>query len=400
MMTIKTKLLRISIVLSTIVALSSCGSDGSKDKNGNTSSAQQVFANYSYQEPATENDGWQTAHLDDFDIEVAPYEALVKKIVDGDNGYRHIDSVMVVKSGTIVFDENFRTELDIADGWANNTNVDLHILNSVTKSFTSALIGIAIDQGYISNVEVNGHGYFQHKLPAANWTDEKENITLKNWLTMRHGYRWDEWDVSYLNSENLNSQMNNAPDPIAFLLSRPMETKPGETFAYSTGVSFGIGRLLEHATGQSVTAFMEQNLFSPLGINDYTFWALDGQLHTGSALYLSPRDMAKFGQLFLNDGSWNGEQIISKTWIEESTRRYHDADTWGYGYQWWNTSFIVGNKEFESFYADGFGGQYIFVLPELDVLVIFTGRAYQEGQMEEYRVRTVMQNDILPTLVQ
>jgi len=374
---------------------SGCGGGG----NESSPSVQETFENYSYQQPSALNDGWETGHLNDFSVDTAPYETLVKNIVDAKNGYRHIDSVMVIKSGKVIFDESFRTELDMADDWANNKDLNLHILNSVTKSFTSSLIGIAIEQGYIEGVDVKVHDYFQHKLPVANWTDEKANISLKNWLTMRHGYLWDEWNVSYLESSNVNSQMNNAADPINYLLSRPMETLPGETFAYSTGVSFGIGRLLEHATGQSVTSFMKENLFVPLGIEKYTYWSLDGQLHTGSALYLSPRDMAKFGQLFLNNGLWNGQQIISESWIEESTRRYHDNGNWGYGYQWWSTSFDVNGQQVDSYYADGFGGQYIFVIPALDAVVIFTGRAYQDGEIEEYRAYSIMQNEILPSLI-
>ncbi|NQZ80565.1 MAG: serine hydrolase [Colwellia sp.] len=386
----------IFLIIWLIILGSGCGGSASNENNAVTDLS---FDNYIYQQPVVQNDGWETAHLNELSLESSDFENLVKKINDENDGYRHIDSVMVIKNGKIIFEENFRSKLDLADGWANNQDLSLHILNSVTKSFTSALIGIAIDKGDIPSVDVKVHDYFSHKLPVNGWNEDKENITLKNWLTMRHGYVWDEWNVSYLNNNNLNSQMNNASDPINFLLSRPMATTPGETFTYSTGVSFGLGRLLEHATGQSITSFMEQNLFAPLGIEKYTYWALDGQLHTGSALYLSPRDMAKFGQLFLNKGVWNGEQIISESWIEESTTRYHDAEDWGYSYQWWLTSFNVKGQEIQSFYADGYGGQYIFVLPEIDSVVVFTGRAYQEGEIEEYRVRTVMQNDILSTLL-
>ncbi|NMP30232.1 serine hydrolase [Thalassotalea sp. M1531] len=377
-----------------LALLAGCGGGGGGDK----SSTEKVPTSYTYQQPDLLNDGWQVAHIDEFSISPAGLERAVRNVASEASGYRYIDSITIIKGNKIILDENFGRTLDMADGWANNTDPSIHILNSVTKSFASALIGIAIDQDYIQDVNVKVHDYFQHKLPVSNWGEDKANITLKNWLTMRHGYEWDEWDVSYLDNSNLNSQMNNSIDPIYFLLSRPMTTTPGETFAYSTGVSFGLGRLLEHATGQSVTSFMEQNLFSPLGINNYTYWALDGQLHTGSALYLSPRDMAKFGQLFLNEGQWDGQQVISSEWVTESTQRYHDAGDWGYGYQWWNTDFNVNGEQVNSFYADGFGGQYIFVLPSLDAVVVFTGHAYQSSEQAEYRVRSILENDILPAL--
>ncbi|WP_286263137.1 serine hydrolase domain-containing protein [Thalassotalea atypica] len=378
-----------------LLGLSACGSDSGNSKP----SVKETLQTYSYQVPKAKNDGWQVAHANEFSMDITKLEALVRKIASEQNGYRHIDSITIIKNKKIVLDEMFRDELDLADGWANNKDINRHILNSVTKSFTSSLIGIALDKGYIDSVEVKVHDYFAHKSPVSNWSETKANITLKNWLTMRHGYSWDEWNVSYLDSRNLNSQMNNSKDPINFLLSRPLTTTPGTTFAYSTGVSFGLGRLLEHATGQSVTSFMEQQLFLPLGITNYTYWALDNQIHTGSALYLTQRDMAKFGQLYLNNGLWNGERVISESWIEESTKRYHDEGSWGYGYQWWSTDFNAAGESIASFYADGFGGQYIFVLPTLDAVVVFTGNGYQEGDMEEYRVRTIMETDILSELL-
>ncbi|MEW6982460.1 serine hydrolase domain-containing protein [Colwelliaceae bacterium 6471] len=384
------------IALVTLIFISGCGG-GSSSNSSKTN--QPSNSPYSYQQPSQKNDGWQTAHLDDFEINSSPLLTMMEQIEEQANGYRFIDHVLIVKDNHIVFDELLRSELDIADGWANNTDINLHILNSVTKSVNSALIGIAIDQGYIESVDVKVHDFFQHKQPIANWTDAKANITLQNWLNMRHGYLWDEWNVSYLDASNLNSQMNKSSDPIQFLLDRPMASTPGETFAYSTGVSFGLGRILSLATGQSVTSFMEQNLFAPLGIDNYGYWSLDGQLHTGSALYLRARDMAKFGQLYLNKGNWNGEQVISQAWIDESTQRYVDSGTWGYGYQWWMTTFNVLGTEINTFYADGFGGQYIFVLPDLDAVVVFNGRAYQQGQSEQYDVRKIMEDHILPALM-
>ncbi len=353
---------------------------------------------YSYQQPELSNDGWSIGHINDFGIEATAFDAMMNNIRTGKYGYRFIDSVVIIKNNTIIFDEQMRTELDLADSWANNTDLELHILNSVTKSFTSALIGIAIDQAYIENTDVKIHDYFQHKQPIANWSQNKEELTLKNWLTMRHGYQWDEWNVSYLDSSNQNSQMNNAQDPMQFLLDQPMVTNPGETFAYSTGVSFGIGRLLEHATNQSVIDFMTQNLFDPLGIKKWDYWNLDGQLHTGSALYLTARDMAKFGQLFLNNGQWNNEQLISASWVAQSTAQHHDSGNWGYGYQWWTTDFTVEGNIIKSYYADGFGGQYIFVLPEIDAVVVFNGHAYQDGEIQQYSVRDILTNDILPLI--
>jgi len=384
--------LLLSLVL--IFQLVACGS-GNEDQKANT-----PLGPYSYQQPLETNDGWQTASLDELNIESASLISLMDNINNNEFGYRFIDSIVIVKNNKLVFHEQIKDKLDFTDAWSNNKNIDLHILNSVTKSVTSALIGIAIDQGFIPHVDVKVIDYFQHKSFDKNWHDSKNEVTLKNWLTMRHGFLWDEWNISYLESSNLNSQMNNAKDPIQFLLDRPISTIPGESFAYSTGVSFGIGRILQHATGMSVTGFMKQNLFEPLNITSFDTWQLDGQLHTGSGLYLTTRDMAKFGQLFLDKGKWQEQQVISESWITESTRQLIDKGNWGYGYQWWMTSYFVNDQKLDTYYADGFGGQYIFVFPQIDTVIAITGSAYESSQREQRNLTQILEQHILPVLIE
>ncbi|MCO7227140.1 serine hydrolase [Pleionea sp. CnH1-48] len=353
---------------------------------------------YSYKEPAQINDGWQTAHLNELNLDDALLSQMMNNINQKVQNFKHIDSVLIAKNGRLIFHEEVRTQLDFTDNWASNQDVSLHVMNSVTKSFVSALVGIAIEQGHIANVDVMVHDYFQHKFPVANWDNEKAAITLKNWLTMRHGYVWDEWDVSYFEPTNLNAQMNASADPIQFLLDRPMTTTPGTTFAYSTGVSFGLGRLVQLATGQPLTRFMENNLLRPLDINKYTAWYLDGQIHTGSALYLTTRDMAKLGQLYLNKGVWNGQRILSESWVDESIVKHVDNGNRGYGYQWWMSEYRVDGRIYESYSAQGLGGQYIFVYPELDAIVAFTGSAYTDEELSQRNLRLVLEQYILPAI--
>jgi len=382
------------LILILVFQLIACGS-GNKEKKTEIPPSP-----YLYQQPLATNDGWQTASLDELNIDSAPLISLMNSINTNEFGYRFIDSIVIIKNNKLVFHEQIKDELDFTDDWSNNKNVDLHILNSVTKSFTSALIGIAIDQGFIPNVDVKVLDYFQHKSFDKNWHTSKSDVTLKNWLTMRHGFLWDEWNISYLDSSNLNSQMNNARDPIQFLLDRPMLTIPGEEFTYSTGVSFGIGRLLQHATGITVTEFMKQYLFEPLNITSFDTWKLDGQLHTGSGLYLNSRDMAKFGQLFLDKGQWQGQKIISESWVTESTAQLIDNGNWGYGYQWWMTSYFVNNEKLNTYYADGFGGQYIFVFPQVNAVIVITGSAYEASQREQRNLTYILEHHILPILIE
>ncbi|MDF2176933.1 serine hydrolase [Aliiglaciecola sp. CAU 1673] len=386
-----------SPILLLLFVLSACGgsTDGSNVETPGGIGENSPPTPYSYQVPTSANDGWQTAHLADFGINDYALSTMMDRIRQNQSGYRHIDHILIVKDNKLLFDERIRTQLDSTDHRVGNQDIDVHTLYSVTKSIASALIGIAIDQGVISDVEIEVHQYFGHKQPIANWNDAKASIRLKDWLTMRHGYQWDEWDGT-----DLLGQMNSAPDPLAFLLNRPMSTEPGTTFAYSTGVSYALGTLLELTSGQTVDSFLEQNLLSPLGIEKYNYWTVGGQLHTGGALYLTARDLAKIGQLFLNKGNWQGEQVISTQWVEESTRRHVDLQTSGYGYQWWTSDFMVNGQSVPTYRGEGLGGQHLIVLPTLNAVVVILGRAYNYQQQQEYRWDGWMLNHILPSLLQ
>ncbi len=381
------------IALFVLIFLSACGSSSS---DNSTSSPQPAV--YRYQQPEILNDGWIVSDASSLSINTSILESVVQNIIDGQEDFRYIDALVIIKNGQLLLDERFKSALDFTDDWSGNQDLNLHILNSVTKSFTSTLVGIAIDQQLIPDVDVFVHDYFPDKFPVQNWNETKANITLKNWLTMRHGYLWDEWNISYLEPANLNSQMNNAADPMQFLLDRPMETTPGTTFAYSTGVSYGIGKIVQKSSGMNIHEFMEQYLFTPLQITDYDYWALDGQIHTGSALYLSIRDMAKLGQLFLDKGLWNGTRVVSEAWVDEATQRYVDNGNWGYGYQWWMRRFQVNGQSLDCYYADGFGGQYIFVFPEINAIIAFHGDAYTDEEKEHRNVTRIMVDFLLPEL--
>lgn len=374
------------------VACSTSTSTSNNDVNSN--------GPYTYTIPQANGDGWQTNDLNQLGLDPTAIERLIVNIDNEAAGFLHIDSLVIAYNGALVFEQQLRESLDVADSWANNTDTDLHVINSATKTFTSALIGIAIDQQIISSVDVKVHDYFQHKLPIAHWGDEKQSITIENWLNMRSGYEWDEWSVNYLDSSNLNSQMNNAADPVQFLLDQPMATNPGSTFAYSTGVSYGLGRIIQLASGTTLNNFLRDNLLSPLNISEYDYWALDEQLHSGSALYLKTRDMAKFGQLYLDGGQWNGQRVISEEWVRASIQQRVDFDasgSSGYGYQWWMDTFLSGERIVNSYYAEGFGGQFIYVFPELNLVIAMTGSAYDDGQEEQRSIRSILEKTILPT---
>ena len=260
----------------------------------------------------------------------------------------------------------------------------MHNLASVTKAITSALVGIAIDNGFIKDVNEKVYSFFPEYSQLND--EEKDRITLEHLLTMTSGLEWNEMDVSVdtRNYENDLIQLFIVPDPIGYILAKPVVAEAGTRWYYSGGDVNLLGEVIRKATGLSVEDFAEKYLFTPLGITEYEWDYITPYIvHASGNLKLRPRDMAKFGYLYLNDGVWNGERIISKEWIEASTRDYASlpndwAQEYGdrYGYQWFLQTYYADSTPFDSFLRDGWGGQRITVFPDLDMVVILTGGNY------------------------
>ena len=273
---------------------------------------------------------------------------------------RIMDSIIIVRNGYIVLEE-----------YPSGLSPDaLHILHSVTKSFTSALIGIAIQQGLIEDVNQKVLDFFPNR-SIANLSPEKQNMTLEHLLTMTTGFQWNEWQYSYEDYRNDLIRAINSGNFVQFMLDLPMDSIPGTVWTYCTGASHLLSAIIEVVSNKSTLTFAQEYLFGPLGITD-VYWRFDAQhvYYGGSELHLNPRDMAKFGLLFLNNGSWNGQQIIPSDWIFNSTSTiYHQfSDEYnGYGYQWWTWPSLGG-----VYYAAGLYQQKIIVVPEHDLIVIFT----------------------------
>ncbi len=274
-----------------------------------------------------------------------------------------IDSVTIIRHGYLVWDAYARWN-------GRDTKYDLH---SCTKSFTSALVGIAIDQGYIKSLDQPVLSFFPGR-SVANLDARKQAMTLEHLLTMRDGLDWGEnsigVDPAPTGDELL--RMKQAGDWVQFVLDRPMAAEPGTRWNYNTGASHLLSAILQEATGQTALEFASEHLFGPLGISSMT-WETErqGRNAGGTSLRLTTGDMAKFGYLYLNEGRWNGQQIVPAAWVRDSTTsRYPTFETYygnlAYGYQWW----IIPWAGYYS--AIGAHGQYIFVLPKQDMVVVFT----------------------------
>jgi CubicO group peptidase (beta-lactamase class C family) len=252
---------------------------------------------------------------------------------------------------------------------------------SVTKSVSSALIGIAIENQQIQGVDkliIDLLPEYDH----LDWTNGKDQITVEDFLTMRSGLEWEELAYPYTDFRNSHRQMTQTSDWFEFVLQRPMAHDPGTSFEYNTGTSNIFARIIENSAKLPIDNFAQNNLFDPLGIT-VSDWYRDPQGNpcaggTHGGLSLRARDMAKFGYLYLNDGIWGDTQVVPLNWIGKSLDRHVAlSDNRGYGYQWWRRPFRLDGNLIDAWYALGYGGQYIFIIDELNLMVLYTSGNYE-----------------------
>ncbi len=334
-------------------------------------------------QPEETDDGWETATLASVGMNDVPFGDLVEHV--GAGSYEEVHSVVVVKDRKLVFEaycpghdfspfaQDYHGDYIVYD---RNTRHNTH---STTKSFTSALIGIAIDHGFIRSEHDTVFDYLPARY-ALQATEGRERITVRDCLMMASGLQWNEWEEPTTGTANDLVIFLRSPDPIGYLLSKPLVSVPGTRFYYNGGTVNLLGLLLEYSGDDNVRTFSWRHLFEPLGITNYNW-----QVHsTGLTIchgdiYITPRDMAKFGQLFLDNGMWNGTRIVSEEWVQRSTQ-YHinPGVTWanGYGYLWWLRNLYVNGRLVQAVKSMGWGGQEIFIIRELSMVVVFTGANY------------------------
>jgi CubicO group peptidase (beta-lactamase class C family) len=289
-----------------------------------------------------------------------------------------IENVTIIRNGYMVLNAYFSP---FSPG-------SRHHIYSDTKSVISALIGIAIDQGYIESVDQPILSFFPDRA-VANLDANKEAMTLKHVLTMCHGWAYEDTYV-------FNHQMFQSEDWVQFVLDAPMAEAPGTRFRYVNAAAFLLSAIIQETTGVDALTFAEEHLFGPLGITDVEWWSNPQGITLGYAgLFMRPEDMAKIGYLYLKGGVWDGEQIVSSTWVEESTHLHTFTDPeygdLGYGYQWW-----VGYDGNDGMiFALGVYGQYICVLPQENMVVVILSdviNGKREGGLE------VLKDFIIPAI--
>ncbi len=323
-----------------------------------------------YEVPPATGDGWETASADSVGLDPAPLVAAADAIAQ--QQFAGVDSMLVIRHGRLVHETYF-------GGFDRET---LHDLRSATKSMTSALVGIAIDQGALAGVDEPIARRLGGRAPR-DPDPRKQAITIESLLTMSPGLACDDDDPASPGNEE---KMYREKDWVRFILDLPMVAAPGDRWAYCTGGVVILGALVAEATGVRPDVYARQVLFEPLGITraEWEFTPA-GDVDTGGHLHLRPRDMAKFGQLFLQRGLWNGRPVVSGGYVARSTSfRVRTSSGGGYGYLWWLRTAIRGATPVQTFYAIGNGGQQIIVVPDLDLVAVFTGSNYDSPATSSY----------------
>ena len=347
---------------------------------------------------ATIGSDWTTATPESAGFDARLLDAIGVAVRNG--RLRNLHGVVVTRHGRLVFERYFAghdERFGFPLGEVAFTADTVHDARSVTKSVVSLLYGIASHDGRVGSVD-------RPLLDAfPEYTDlhadaSRTKILVRHALTMTMGTEWDE-TIPYSDPRNGERQMDDAPDRYRFVLDRPLGAPPGERWTYNGGATAVIAKLVSRGTGQPILAFARERLFTPLGITDFE-WVADqvGEPSAAAGLRFRPRDLARIGQLILNRGRWGDHQLIATHWLDESIVPRTNVDaTVRYGYFWWLASSLVGDAVTPWSGAFGNGGQRLFVLPELDMVVVVTAGNY--NQPNQWRAPTAVLNQfVLPAL--
>ncbi len=330
-------------------------------------------------------------------------------IVSGKYGY--VDSMLVIRHGWIVFDRAYKHDYDAIyaqpareisalnahdpTGPYNYFNPfwhpyyrrgELHTLQSVTKTVASVIIGVATKRGEFPSLDTPVLKYFDPK-KVMSVDDRKRRMTIRHLLTMTAGFEWAE-SLPYNDPKNSSSIMEAAADWVQYAIDRPMSDEPGTKFNYNSGATELLAHIFRQATGQDMEEYAVKHLFQPLGIKNH-FWKRIpwGLVDSEGGLYLERHDLAKIALLFHQKGVWNGQQIVTEDWVKASLEPAITVSPNAgvkYGYKWWLYPYAKGDSRL-AFAGSGFGGQLPIVIPEDDVVVVFTAWNILGGKSLSHR---------------
>jgi CubicO group peptidase (beta-lactamase class C family) len=327
--------------------------------------------------------GWEIS-AEDYDK--ALIEKLNLKIAQ--NIFKDITSIIVIKNGKLLIEEYF-------NGASRET---LHDTRSVGKSFAGAILGIAIEEGHIQNADQPLSKFYDLK-KFKNYSLSKEKVTLKNLLTMSSGFDGNDDNED---SPGYEEKMYPTSDWVKFTLDLPMDSTKtkGKDWQYFTAGVVVLGDIIDKSVPDGLEKYAEKKFFNPLGIKEYQ-WEYTPQhvANTAGGLRLRSLDLAMFGQLYKNDGLWDGKQVISKHWVNESmTKQINISEGNSYGYLLWNTVFKTQEKKHETFFASGNGGNKVFIFKDEPLVVVITSTAFGKPY-GHIQVNKILERYILSAVV-
>lgn len=332
--------------------------------------------------PIQQDDAITVATPQSQNFQIALLHAATKNISDKRSAsitsnhkkFTDIHSILVARNNKLVLEKYF-----------NGAGINkAHATASVGKSIISSLIGIAIEEGYLQSDKESIYRLLKYA-KLDHWSNDKASIQLRHLLTMTAG--WDCGNI--INYEmHCGHKMKSFDDPYRWVLDLPMNSSPGNKFNYNDAVPNLLMAIITLATQKNVAQYFHEKLMSPLEIENNLF----------ESSKLTSREMLKIGLLYQNNGIWNGQQIIPKSWIKKSTSTHikfsPELAVNGYGYLWWQRELTSQNKSYHTYYAAGAGGQYIIIIPSLNLVTVFTGNSQKNNQAFE-----ILETFIIPSIL-
>lgn len=329
---------------------------------------------YKYSIPDALKDGLPVGDVTAAGLDSALLDTMVNKIVAG--VYPNVHSVLIIKDGKLVFEQYFY----------EFTRDSVQAQRSATKSAISALSGIAISQGIIKSVNEKVLPYFP-EIHFDNLSELKSRITIHDLLSNQSGVSMDE---AYSKAAGNEMEMGYTDDWIKYTFSLPMLDTPGTVGRYNSGNPITMGRIIEKASGMPLKQFAIKNLYGPMGITNFQwdFRPDRSNAENFCQLFLRPRDMAKFGLLYLNGGVWQGKQLVPASWVTESTRKQSVVQGVDYGYLWWLKHLDSKGVRYYGKAAQGNGGQKIYIFSQQQMVVVITGGNYNSQSPSDQLIKT------------
>jgi CubicO group peptidase (beta-lactamase class C family) len=363
---------------------------------------------YVYRQPPSIGDGWTTARAADTGVDEAVLTKLIQRLIDADPSIRRavlMHSILVAHKGKLVLEEYF---------FGFNRN-EPHDLRSAGKTFASVMLGAAMREGITIAPETPVYPLLAAKGPFANPDPRKAQITVAHLLTHTSGLACDDNDPASPGNEGTMQMQTQQPDWVKYTLDLPMAHDPGTRYAYCSANINLAGAALTTATHTWLPELFERTVAGPLQFGPH-YWNLmpNGEGYLGGGAYLLPRDLLKVGQAYLDGGVWHGHRIVDTSWIATSTAPhvhvspattgidpkdfgnfYGEGDD---GYAWHLTDLKSGDRTHRCYAASGNGGQLLIVVPDADLVVVFTAGNYGQGGIWSRFRDQIVPNDIIAAI--